>query len=166
MEDSNPILLLFFFKSTIYKQISRPSVIKQLDKIGSYICTNQIRPTIFVVNVNLLQCKLFSFLLSISSRPWPEAGRSSPSGLPFIAANGRLSTRFGRAQARTNRSVAERRKSRSKDQNAHWTTRWRFAWTGLLAAVKSLHHWQCAERPTGEARAWNGSFYDLHNGRF
>jgi hypothetical protein len=25
----------------------------------------------------------------------------------------------------------------------------------VLATVKSLHHWQCAERPTGEARAWN-----------
>jgi hypothetical protein len=28
----------------------------------------------------------------------------------------------------------------------------------MLAAVKSLHHWQCAERPTGEARAWNNLF--------
>ena len=52
-----------------------------------------------------------------------------------FAPNGRLPTRFGRASARTNRSAAERRKSRSKDQNAHRTTRWRFAWAGWLGAV-------------------------------
>jgi hypothetical protein len=51
-----------------------------------------------------------------------------------IAPNGRLSKRFGRASARTNRSAAERRKSRSKDESAHRAPRRHFPWTGLLGA--------------------------------